>query len=244
MVRLQKYLAQCGVASRRKCEALIEAGHVLVNGQPASLGASVDPETDTVTVDGEAVSLDRNIYVVLNKPKDVVTTAKDPQGRKTVLDCVTGVTSRIYPVGRLDIDVEGVLLLTNDGELAHRLTHPSFEIEKVYMAWVEGRVLPEAVEHLEKGVPLEDGVTAPAKAQVIRENEGKTLVRLTIHEGKKREVKRMCAAVGHPVACLRRVRIGDVGLDELRSGEWRYLRPDEVQRLKSLAGLSANQATS
>lgn len=236
VVRLQKYLAECGVASRRKSEKLIEEGRVTVNGAAAAIGATVRYQDD-VAVDGIPVTRDDKIYVVLNKPKNVVTTVADTHDRKTVVDCVIGVRDRIFPVGRLDFDVEGVLLMTNDGELAHRLTHPSYKIEKVYLVWVKGDVNGATLRALEKGVKLEDGITAPAKAEKLRSQRRTTLLRLTLREGRKREVKRMCAAVSHPVIRLQRIAMATITADDLMPGEWRYLRDDEVETLKALTGL-------
>ncbi len=238
-VKLQKFLASCSVASRRDCERLIADGRVEVNGAVASLGDRIEAERDAVTLDGRALVCDQKVYVVLNKPKGAVTTVKDTHDRKTVLDLITGVDARIFPIGRLDIDVTGTLLLTNDGELTHRLSHPKFEIDKVYLAWVSGRVKAPSIQQLRDGVPLEDGMTAPAKASVVKRADNSTLIRLTIHEGRKRIVKRMCAAVGHPVRDLRRLRIGTIGSDDLIPGEWRHLSQDEVNELKRLADLPA-----
>lgn len=242
VVRLQKYLAECGVASRRACEELIAAKRVRVNGEIAEIGRTIDPAADTVEVDGRTIAQDQKIYIVLNKPAGTVTTASDTHGRKTVLDCVRGVSARVFPVGRLDMDVEGVLLLTNDGELAHRLIHPSFEVKKIYQAWVRGHFAPEAGQRLEQGVLLDDGMTAPAQVEVLRRSQNSTLIQLTIHEGRKREVKRMCAAVGHPVRHLQRVAFGELRANGLRPGEWRYLTPGEIQVLRDHAGLNSNTA--
>lgn len=241
-VRLQKYLAECGVASRRACEQLILAGRVKVNGTPAAIGCSIEPETDDILVDGKPLARDEKVYIVLNKPAGTVTTANDTHGRKTVLDCVKGSRARVFPVGRLDMDVEGVLLLTNDGELAHRLIHPSFEVEKIYHAWVRGMFSEEAGKRLERGVMLEDGMTAPAQVSVLRKSQNSTLIQLTIHEGRKREVKRMCAEVGHPVRSLQRVAFGELRAYGLRPGEWRYLTPEEIAALRSRAGLAGEVA--
>jgi pseudouridine synthase len=232
-MRLQKHLAECGVDSRRACEALIAAGRVAVNGVVAELGGTVDPEQDEVTLDGHPVTRNEKVYVVLNKPAGYVTTAQDEFGRKNVLDCVKGVKARVFPVGRLDMDVEGVLLLTNDGELAHRLLHPRYGVEKVYYASVRGCVSPASVRKLEAGVLLEDGLSAPAKASVIATEGNSTRLRLTLREGRKREVKRMCEAVGHPVKRLKRVMFGPLTADGLRPGEWRYLSDKEIGALRA-----------
>lgn len=235
MVRLQKYLAECGVASRRASERLIEAGRVTVNGAPAEVGASVDPQADTVCVDDQQVAAGDPVYIVLNKPEGAVTTASDTHGRRTVLDCVAGVKARVYPVGRLDMDVSGVLLLTNDGAMAHRLMHPSFQVSKVYLAWVTGRVDEEALHRLRRGVELEDGErTAPAQAHIVKQGPRNTELRLVLHEGKKREVKRMCAAVGHDVQRLRRISFAGIRAHNLRPGEWRYLTSSEIQHLMEI----------
>jgi len=177
------------------------------------------------------------VYLVLNKPAGIVTSAKDPHGRKTVLECLDGVKARVFPVGRLDVDVEGALIVTNDGELAYRLTHPKYEVDKVYLALVCGEPTPEAIAQLESGVPLEDGTTAPAKVRALNTRNGMALLRLVLHEGRKREVKRMCAAVGHPVRALRRIAIAGIHVKGLRPGEWRYLSPEEVASLHKQAGL-------
>ncbi len=237
MVRLQKYLADCGLASRRQSEALIAEGRVRVNGDVAVLGQSVDPGADEVTLDGQPVRLDQKLYLVLFKPRGVVTTATDPQGRKTVLDCLPELQSRVYPVGRLDMDVEGVLLLTNDGELAYRLTHPKFAVDKVYTARVKGRFTTETARTLEKGLTLDDGLASVVKAEVLRRFSTATEIRLVLREGRKREVKRLCAATGHPVLSLRRTSMGNITTRGLRPGEWRYLKEAELVQLRKLAGL-------
>ncbi|MCP4645686.1 MAG: rRNA pseudouridine synthase [bacterium] len=237
MERLQKFMAACGVASRRESEALIAAGSVTVNGEPAHVGQSIDPAADKVLVNGQPVSQDEKVYLVLNKPRGVVTSAKDTHNRRTVLDCIKGVDARVFPVGRLDLDVEGALLLTNDGELAFGLTHPRFMIDKVYQVRVEGVMDSATASHLTSGVLLEDGVTAPAKVSIMEHGPETTLVRLTLHEGRKREVKRMCAAVGHPVRALRRVSVANVNVEGLKPGQWRHLNTEEVQRLREAVGL-------
>ncbi len=236
-VRLQKYLAECGLASRRGAEELISAGRVRLNGAPAVLGQTVDPVTDCVEVDGKPIGRDVKIYVLLNKPPNVVTTAQDTHGRRTVMDCVAGARARVFPVGRLDMDTRGVILLTNDGEMANRLMHPKYGVRKVYEASVAGTVTENAQKRLENGVDLEDGRTAPARVTILKSQPQATLMQLVLHEGRKREVKRMCAAVGHPVMHLRRIAFADLRVTGLREGEWRYLSEDEIIRLRKLAGL-------
>ena len=230
--RLQKVLAARGWGSRRVCEDLIAAGRVTVNGEVAELGRRVDTEHDLVEVDGAPIGVKAGlVYYLLNKPEGVVTTAKDPQGRRTVVQIVPD-EPRVYPVGRLDVATEGLLLLTNDGELANRLAHPSHGVEKEYLAEVQGHVSAGAVRQLREGVELEDGLTAPAK--VSQPNPG--LLRITIHEGRNRQVRRMCEAVGHPVRRLVRVRIGPLRDTQLRPGEWRELTADEVKALVETVG--------
>ena len=238
MIRLQKYLARCGVASRRQSERLIADGRVCVNDRVAQLGDSVDPAADRVQLDGSPVCEASDLtYILLNKPAGVVTSAKDTHDRRTVIDCLNGLPVRVFPVGRLDMDVKGALLLTNDGELAFRLTHPRYRVDKVYLAWVEGCMTVETARKLQRGVVLEDGKTAPARATVVSRREGATLVQLTLREGRKREVKRMCDAVGHRVQRLERVSVGGMCVGNLQPGEWRRLLPEEVAALRTLVGL-------
>lgn len=225
--RLQKVLARAGVASRRVCEDLIAEGRVKVNGEIADLGRRVHPEVDVIEIDGGLVPTAPGlVYYLLNKPAGVVTTAADTHGRPTVVALVPD-EPRVFPVGRLDADTEGLLLLTNDGELTHRLTHPSFGVEKEYLAAVEGDPSPAALRRLREGIELEDGPTAPAK--VVRVEAG--LLRITIHEGRNRQVRRMCEAIGHPVTRLVRSRIGTLADRKLKPGEWRIVAPDEVRAL-------------
>jgi len=226
--RLQKVLARCGVGSRRACEELIEAGRVRVNGAVALLGQRIDAERDRVEVDGHALgTASGSVYYLLNKPGGVVTTAADPQGRPTAVALVPRLP-RVFPVGRLDADTEGLLLLTNDGGLAHRLTHPSFGVEKEYLAEVQGVPSPHALRRLRQGVELEDGRTAPARVGRV----GQRGLRITVHEGRNRQVRRMCEAVGHPVVRLHRSRYAGLGLAGLAPGEWRELSADELAELR------------
>jgi len=229
-VRLNAYLARAGVASRRGAEELIRAGRVRVNGDVAGLATFVEP-SDTVELDGEPLAPEPLAYVLLHKPAGVVTTAHDPQGRPTVVGLV-GHERRVVPVGRLDADTTGALLLTNDGPLAHRLAHPRYGVEKVYEAEVEGDPGEDAIRRLTEGVELDDGPTAPARARRL----GPGRLELAIHEGRKHQVKRMCEAVGHPVHRLHRPEYAGLGLDGLGAGEWRELTTDEVARLRAATG--------
>ncbi len=225
-------MASCGVASRRASETIISAGRVTVNGQLATLGQSVNPSTDDVRVDGEPILTDDKVYIILNKPRFVVTTVKDTHGRKTVIHLVDDVPARVFPVGRLDYDVEGALLMTNDGDLAFRLTHPRYGIEKLYLVRVKGRVSKDTARELEKGVILEDGKTAPAKVKVLSAEDWASDFELTLTEGRKREVKRMCAHVGHPVLALERIAFAGITAKDLPHGKWRMLTPLEVTQLR------------
>jgi 23S rRNA pseudouridine2605 synthase len=227
-MRLNAYLARAGVASRRKADDLINAGRVTVNGERGELNTFVESR-DVVELDGERLAPQGLAYVLLHKPAGVVTTASDPQRRPTVVDLVRH-ESRVVPIGRLDADTTGALLLTNDGELAHRLAHPRYEVEKVYEAEVEGEPGDEALARLADGVDLEDGRTAPAQVRRL----GMSSVELSIHEGRKHQVKRMLEAVGHPVTRLRRSRYAGLTVDGLAPGDWRELSPDEVDALRAL----------
>ncbi|MFP5257353.1 MAG: pseudouridine synthase [Acidimicrobiia bacterium] len=236
-VRLQKVLAQAGLGSRRVCEDLIDRGRVKVNGERAVLGRRVDPEHDVVEVDGAQIGVRRGlVHYLLNKPVGVITTASDTHGRPTVTELVPA-EPRVFPVGRLDADTEGLLVLTNDGDLAHRLTHPSFGVDKEYLVEVEGTPSRGALRQLREGVELEDGVTAPAKVSVLEPG----LLRVTIHEGRNRQVRRMCEAVGHPVRRLVRTRIGPLADHALAPGAWRPLTQDEVRALERAAAPEATR---
>jgi len=225
-VRLNAYLARAGVASRRGAEELIRAGRVRVNGEPGSLTTFVEAG-DRVELDGAELTPEPLAYVLLHKPAGVVTTAHDPQGRSTVVGLV-GHPQRVVPVGRLDADTTGALLLTNDGALAHALAHPRYEVDKVYEADVEGEPPDDALRCLTEGVELEDGLTAPARVRRL----GPSRVELVLHEGRKHQVKRMLEAVGHPVRRLHRPRYAGLDLEGLAPGEWRELTPDEVAALR------------
>jgi 23S rRNA pseudouridine2605 synthase len=226
-VRLNAYLARAGVASRRKADELIKAGRVTVNGEPGQLNTFVGSR-DRVQMDGRDVARQRLTYVLLHKPRGVVTTVSDPQRRPTVVSLVD-LPERVVPVGRLDVNTSGALLLTNDGELAHRLAHPRYGVEKTYVADVSGTPSDETIRALESGVELEDGPTAPAQARLLAESR----VELTIHEGRKHQVKRMLEAVGHPVRRLHRSAYAGLSADELEPGAWRELSDHELARLKS-----------
>lgn len=239
MMRLQKYLAESGVASRRASEALITAGRVIVNGETAEIGMSVDPEADVILLDGKRVVRgEETVTLMLYKPKGVVSTSDDPQGRKTVQAYVKDIPARLYNVGRLDIDSEGLLLMTNDGELAYHMTHPKFSVEKTYYAVCDGKLLPSEVATLVNGVSLEDGMTAPAKVTHVRPTStGGTSFLITIHEGKNRQIRRMLAAVGHRTLRLKRERFGPLSIGELKPGETRRLTQDELNALYRALGL-------
>jgi pseudouridine synthase len=229
-VRLNAYLARAGVASRRGAEELIRAGRVRVNGAVAELATFVEP-SDTVELDGKPLAPEPLAYVLLHKPAGVVTTASDPQGRPTVVGLV-GHERRVVPVGRLDADTTGALVLTNDGPLAHRLAHPRYGVRKLYEADVEGDPDEDAIRRLAEGVELEDGLTAPAEARRL----GTGRIELVLHEGRKHQVKRMCEAVGHPVRRLHRPEYAGLRIDGLAPGAWRELTPDEVTALRAGTG--------
>jgi 23S rRNA pseudouridine2605 synthase len=229
-VRLNAYLARAGVSSRRRADELIKAGRVTVNGEPGQLNTFVE-KSDRVEVDGNAVAPQRLAYVLLHKPAGVVTTARDPQRRPTVVDLVRH-EARVVPVGRLDADTTGALLLTNDGPLAHRLAHPRYVVEKVYDVEVAGDPNEDQLRRLREGVELDDGRTAPARARRLGPNR----LELAIHEGRKHQVKRMCAAVGLPVTRLHRPRYAGLELGHLPAGEWRELTEEEVQQLRQATG--------
>lgn len=239
MVRLQKYLADAGIASRRASEALISAGRVLVNGETAQLGARVNPEEDAVLLDGKPVAQKEAIRTIaLYKPKGVVSTSEDPQGRATVQEYVKDIPARLYNVGRLDINTEGLLLMTNDGELAYRMTHPKFAVEKTYYAICDGKLAASEIAALINGVQLEDGMTAPARVEHVRPTKmGDTSFQITIHEGRNRQVRRMLEAVGHRTLRLKRERFGPVSLGDMKPGETRQLTNAETDALRRALGL-------
>ena len=237
-MRLQKYMAEAGIASRRKCEELIQAGRVKVSGQVAILGACVEPLQDLVEVDGEPLGKSQQkVTVILNKPRGVMCTAQDPQGRPTVGDYVKDLPVRVYNAGRLDYDSEGLLVMTNDGELAYKLTHPRFCMDKTYAAICDGLLTKAQIAALEQGVQLEDGPTHPAKVrEVFKLRNGNTAFNITIHEGRNRQVRRMLEAVGHETLALKRVALGPLRLGDLPSGTYRSLTAQEWDELHAWLG--------
>lgn len=233
--RVQKIIAAAGLMSRRQAETLIAAGRVTVNDQVITLGDRADAERDRITVDGRLLpSLESKTYLLLNKPTGYVTTLRDPQGRKVVADLVRDLPVRVFPVGRLDASTEGLLLLTNDGELAQRLAHPRHKVEKVYLVKVRGLLDEKARRRLQEGVLLDDGPTQPCSVDKIRRTGSNTWFELTLREGRNRQVRRMCAAVGYPVVRLKRIRLGFLELGNLAPGAYRQLNRAEVARLKGL----------
>jgi len=235
-IRLQKYLAEAGIASRRKCEEYIEQGRVKVNNDIAKLGTKINPEVDIVVFDGKKIeNKEELVYILLNKPIGYVTTAKDQFSRDSVLDLVK-VKQRIVPVGRLDMYTSGALLLSNDGDFVYKITHPKHEINKTYTVTLKGIVTKEEVDRLEKGVEIEDYITKPAKVRILKTDTEKDISRLeiTIHEGKNRQVRKMCEAVGRKVQALHRSKIGNIGVKDLKLGTWRYLRQNEINELIKL----------
>jgi 23S rRNA pseudouridine2605 synthase len=236
MIRLQKMMAMSGVASRRASEKMIEEGRVKVNGTVTTqLGTTVDPDKDLVEVDDQPITcVTEMIYILLNKPSGFVTTAKDQFNRPTVLDLLKGLDARVYPVGRLDYQTSGLLILTNDGDLTLKLTHPKHEIFKTYLATVEGSIQPNSLEKLTNGVDIGDFITSPAKVTLIESSQYESVVTIDIREGKYRQVRRMFEAVGHPVLDLQRTNLGELNLTGLSEGDWRNLTDSEVAYLKSI----------
>ncbi|GFZ89421.1 ribosomal large subunit pseudouridine synthase B [Paenibacillus marchantiophytorum] len=238
MERLQKVLAEAGIASRRKCEEIITAGRVQVNGEVVTtLGVKVNSAEDEIRVDGRAIGQQKKIYVILNKPKGVITSATDPEGRKVVTDYLPGIRERVYPVGRLDYDTEGLLLLTNDGEFAHLLTHPKHHVPKTYQATVKGVPHGTLLEKLKTGIQLEDGMTAPAEVEYADVNmeKNESIITITIYEGRNRQVRRMFEAISFPVIKLKRIKFGPIFLTGLPRAKYRHLTPKEVEELRNEA---------
>ena len=234
MERLQKVMASRGVASRRECEELILAGRVTVNGAIVrEMGTKVSEE-DVICVDGRELPNQKEplVYLMLNKPKGYVTTVKDPQGRNTVMDLLPNIKARVFPVGRLDYDTEGLLLMTNDGDMSFSLTHPSHGVDKTYLATVWGTPTREAIEKLRSGIGLEDGITAPARVKLVKRGR-QAEIEIIIHEGKKRQVRRMLQAIGHSVVSLKRTRFGPLSLQGLAPGKYRHLTLEELRALRS-----------
>lgn len=231
-MRLQKALAHSGVASRRRAEEYIREGRVKVNGQVVNEMGVVVTANDNIEVDGKPIKLEsKKVYILLHKPKGYITAVSDPKGRKTVIDLIDGIEERIYPVGRLDYDSSGLLFLTNDGQFANFLMHPKHEILKTYIVTVKGKPSENAIQSLRKGIKIENYITAPAYVNVLSIYENKTKLEITIHEGRNRQVRKMCETIGNPVIRLKRVAYGGVQLGNLKPGEWRYLTESEKKRL-------------
>ncbi|WP_459482159.1 pseudouridine synthase [Clostridium saccharoperbutylacetonicum] len=233
--RLQKFMASCGVASRRKCEELILAGKVKVNGILVSeVGIKIDPAKDLVEYEGKVISKEENkVYIMLNKPEGYISSVKDEKGRPTILDIVK-VKERIYPIGRLDYDSSGLLLLTNDGEIYNKIIHPRVELKKKYIAVVQGEINEKDIKKFEIGIDIGGYITAPAELKVISYEKDVSTVEISIHEGKNRQIRKMCAALNHEVLSLKRIAIGDIKLGYLKRGEFRILNENEVEYLNSL----------
>ena len=236
MERLQKYLAHAGVASRRTCEELIAAGKVKVNGEIIrEMGIKIDSDKDKIEVQGKTIEVkEEKVYIMLNKPPGYVTTLRDPQGRPKVVDLLKDVGKRIYPVGRLDFETEGLLLLTNDGEITYAMTHPKHEIGKRYIALVHGVPDRDKIKRFQKGLRLADGLTAPAKVKFLKKQGSSALLEITIYEGRNRQVRRMCETIGHPVQQLKREAMGFLTLENLETGKYRYLTKTEIKKLHDL----------
>ncbi len=233
LLRLQKYLARCGLASRRRAEEMIRQGRVTVDGEKITdMGAKIDPDGQRICLDGIPVTLEEQpITLLLNKPRGYVTTLSDPQGRPIVTSLLPGIRARVFPVGRLDLDTEGALILTNDGNLAESIQHPRFEVKKTYEALVRGCPSRRDLLRLEKGIVLDGKITSPARVALIKKKGDTTLVRVTIHEGRKRQVKKMFSAVGKPVLLLKRIAYGHLFLQELPVGEYRILSHDDIKKI-------------
>lgn len=239
MERLQKYLARSGVASRRKCELLITEGRVKVNGKIITeLGVKIDPFKDQIEVDNTMIKQQKSIYLLLNKPVGYITTMDDQFNRKTVKELVDSISQRVFPVGRLDKDSEGLLIMTNDGELAYKLTHPKFYIEKTYLLTVNGHLSSQSLNDLRQGIKLEDGVTSPAKVELLEERKKTSIIEINIHEGRNRQIRRMFDQIGHPVIKLKRTKISFLNLGDLKKGTYRHMTKEEVYKLREIVSES------
>jgi 23S rRNA pseudouridine2605 synthase len=237
-VRLQKYLSECGVASRRKAEDLIVAGKVKVNGKPASIGDKIDPNRDTVVVAGKKIKkTKKNTYIMLHKPRGFITTLSDEMGRKCVAQLVEDVGTRVYPVGRLDRDSEGLLLLTDDGEFANALTHPTRHVPKTYRVTVRPTITEEQITALTTGIEIDGRMTMPSEVRVLEKKEGRVVLEIIIYEGRNRQIRKMCDSLGLEVARLKRTQIGSVKLGMLKQGDWRNLTEEEVHKLDVASSL-------
>jgi len=235
--RLQKVMAHAGIASRRKCEEIIAEGRVSVNGEIVTeMGVKVDPEVDEIIVDGNTISKEKKVYILLNKPKGFITTVSDPEERDTVMDIIPDIKQRLYPVGRLDFNTSGLLILTNDGDLTYKLTHPKKEVDKTYEVEVNGQIKESEFEKFHQGIVIDGRRTTPAKVDNIRfyKDDNKTKFEITIHEGRNRQVRRMCEIIGYPVRKLKRTAFAFLKIDNLNKGEYRYLTEKEVKKLKKL----------
>lgn len=242
-VRLQKYLSECGVASRRKAEEMIAAGKVRVNGKPAEIGDKIDPLRDTVEVGGKKIKKGKgNTYIMLHKPRGFITTMSDEMGRKCVAQLVENVGKRVYPVGRLDRDSEGLLLLTDDGEFANAMTHPTKHVPKTYRVTVRPSVTEEQITALTVGVEVDGRMTMPSEVRVLERQEGRVVLEIIIYEGRNRQIRKMCEALGLEVARLKRTQIGSVKLGMLKQGDWRNLTDEEVHKLMTAASLDRKAA--
>lgn len=237
-VRLQKYLAECGVASRRKSEELIEAGKVRVNGRIAEIGDKINPKKDTVSVNGKKIFKQKNYtYILLHKPRGFITTMKDEMDRKCVAELIKDVPGRVFPVGRLDRDSEGMLLFTNDGEFANAMTHPTKHVPKTYRVTVRPSITDEQITALTTGIIIDDRKTAPAEVRVVTKEENRVVLEIILYEGRNRQIRKMCEEIGLEVARLKRTAIGSIKLGMLKQGAWRHLNEDEVRKLMLAAGM-------
>lgn len=241
-IRLQKFLAECEVASRRKSEELIAAGKVRVNGEVASIGDKVDPKRDTVTVSGKKIRKSEELkYIMLHKPRGFITTMNDEMERKCVAQLINDVPCRVYPIGRLDRNSEGMLLFTNDGEFANAMTHPSKHVAKTYRVTVRPSVTEEQLAAITNGIIIDDVKTAPAEVRVVTKEENRVVLEIVLYEGRNRQIRKMCEELGLEVARLKRIAIGSIKLGMLKQGAWRELSDDEVRKLKLAAGMKINK---